>query len=200
MGKLIGSHNSATGEKPVGWLSRLLLPTAKCQTKTIVEQYNYGVRLFDLRITSHKASYNKSDVGYEYNLLGHGISYYDITLDEALSDIRKAAKAKRSNKTVCLIITYEGRLNEEDQQNFVADILDYIESMYYNKFCVLQIAVKRPKWKLLYDNKNAGVTYSTDYFRYDKWYKYLLPFPKLWKRWQKYSDTGRRTFSLRDFV
>lgn len=47
--KLIGTHDSATGEKPTWW-SALLTPFARTQSKTIKEQYDAGCRLFDIRV------------------------------------------------------------------------------------------------------------------------------------------------------
>lgn len=47
----IATHNSVTGEKSF-WLSWLLIPFARTQTKTIFHQYAAGCRMFDLR-TKH---------------------------------------------------------------------------------------------------------------------------------------------------
>ena len=48
---ILGSHNSWSYLKPQKWWMRLLSFTAKCQCKTIEEQYEkYGVRCFDLRL------------------------------------------------------------------------------------------------------------------------------------------------------
>ena len=61
----IATHNSGTGEKSGGWLSRLFFIFAKCQSKTLVEQYNAGVRLFDLRIRKNKKQHSSSRAGRE---------------------------------------------------------------------------------------------------------------------------------------
>lgn len=195
---IIGSHNSATGEKPVGWLSRLLLPTARCQNKTIVEQLIAGVGLFDLRVTdkyldeSRKVRRMKGipDLG---NLLGHGQSVYDITLEDALRTINDGTHF------TYVIVTFEGATTARMMDCFTRQLTTLIGSL---KFVYLvQVAVKKPHWKTYADYSiKYGVYYTADYFKYDKWYKYLLPFPRLWKRWQKYTDTGYWTFSLRDFV
>lgn len=48
---ILASHNSWSYLTPIKWWQKLLFFTAKCQRKTIVEQYNdYNVRCFDLRI------------------------------------------------------------------------------------------------------------------------------------------------------
>ena len=46
----IATHDSATGEKGRGFLSFLVTPFAKTQSKTIKEQYDAGCRSFDIRV------------------------------------------------------------------------------------------------------------------------------------------------------
>ena len=46
----IATHDSATGEKGQGFLSWLITPFAKTQSKTIKEQYDVGCRMFDIRV------------------------------------------------------------------------------------------------------------------------------------------------------
>ena len=46
----IATHDSATGERGQGFLSWLVTPFAKTQSKTIKEQYEAGCRMFDIRI------------------------------------------------------------------------------------------------------------------------------------------------------
>lgn len=47
----LGTHNSMTYQKPSGdWKKITMWPFAKCQSLTYEQQYDFGVRLFDLRI------------------------------------------------------------------------------------------------------------------------------------------------------
>lgn len=46
----IATHDSATGERGQGFLSWLITPFAKTQSKTIKEQYDAGCRMFDIRV------------------------------------------------------------------------------------------------------------------------------------------------------
>ena len=51
------THNSGTGEKLVWWqrpFSALLNATARCQSMTIKEQLDFGVKFFNLQITKYK--------------------------------------------------------------------------------------------------------------------------------------------------
>lgn len=47
---ILGSHNSWSFLPPKKWWQRLIAFTARCQRLTIREQYDFGVRCFDLRI------------------------------------------------------------------------------------------------------------------------------------------------------
>lgn len=47
---ILGSHNSWSFLPPKKWWQKVLAFTARCQRKTIQEQYELGVRCFDLRI------------------------------------------------------------------------------------------------------------------------------------------------------
>lgn len=51
---MIATHNSGTGERGGGLLSLLLTPFVRCQSKTLVEQYKSGTRLFDIRDGTQK--------------------------------------------------------------------------------------------------------------------------------------------------
>lgn len=47
---MLGSHNSFSYLKPEKWWMRIFNPWAKCQSKTLKEQYEAGVRVFDIRV------------------------------------------------------------------------------------------------------------------------------------------------------
>ena len=70
---IYGTHNSATGGKLLWWLKPLawiINPTSKCQDKTIQEQLQDGVKLFNLQVAyingkwrfSHGLALYKEDV------------------------------------------------------------------------------------------------------------------------------------------
>lgn len=70
----LASHNSWSYLPPTKWLMRLLSFVAKCQAKNIREQYEDGVRLFDLRVRfTH----------YGFLILAHGLAEYDASGLEA---------------------------------------------------------------------------------------------------------------------
>ena len=47
---IIGTHNSMTFLPPEHWYGWFMIPFARCQNKTIEEQWYDGARCFDLRI------------------------------------------------------------------------------------------------------------------------------------------------------
>ena len=66
---ILGTHNSATGGRLLWWLrplAWLINPTSKCQDKTIQEQLQDGVRLFNLQVARHNGVWRFS----------HGLALY----------------------------------------------------------------------------------------------------------------------------
>lgn len=76
---ILGSHNSWSYLKPKHWWMRLIAFAARCQCKTIQEQYDLGVRCFDLRVRFDK---------YEITCVAHGVVEYKIDLSELTSQLK----------------------------------------------------------------------------------------------------------------
>lgn len=89
----IATHDSATGEKGKGFLSWLVTPFSKTQSKTIKEQYDAGCRSFDIRAMK---------VGDEW-ICAHGLWKSERTLEDIIREI--ALFEDRCQ--VC--VTYEGK-------------------------------------------------------------------------------------------
>ena len=73
-----GTHNSATGGQLVWWLrplAWLVNATSKCQTKSIAEQLEDGVRLFNLQVTKYNGEW----------VFSHGTAIYKEELLPTLS-------------------------------------------------------------------------------------------------------------------
>lgn len=84
---ILGTHNSATGGKLLWWLRPLawvINPTSKCQDKTIEEQLNDNVKLFNLQI-----AYN----GKRW-CFSHGLALYKEDVIETIAKMRACASAK----------------------------------------------------------------------------------------------------------
>jgi len=74
---ILGSHNSWSYLPVRKWWMKPLSFTARCQSKTIREQYDLGVRCFDLRVRWERWQFR----------VAHGIVEYDITESQLMDDL-----------------------------------------------------------------------------------------------------------------
>lgn len=84
---IFGTHNSATGGELLWWLKPLawvINPTSKCQSKTIGEQLEEGVKLFNLQVSYVNGEWRFS----------HGLAVYKEDVFETLAKMRACATAK----------------------------------------------------------------------------------------------------------
>lgn len=109
---ILGSHNSWTYLPPKKWWMFPFKFTAKCQDCNIIEQYNLGVRCFDLRVR-----FNKSKL-----LVAHG--FFEYKIDQNL--LFKQLKWLNSCENISVRILHEVRT-----KNFY--IKESIES--FQNFC-----------------------------------------------------------------
>ena len=82
-----GTHNSATGGKLLWWLrpfAWVINPTSKCQDRTIKEQLEDGVKLFNLQVAYDGERWRFS----------HGLALYKEDVFETLAMMRSCATAK----------------------------------------------------------------------------------------------------------
>lgn len=82
-----GTHNSATGGKLLWWLRPLawvINPTSKCQDKSIDEQLEDGVKLFNLQVAY---------VGGKWRFT-HGLAIYKEDVIETIAKMRACATPK----------------------------------------------------------------------------------------------------------
>lgn len=181
----IGTHNSATGEKGRGLLSWLVTPFAKCQKKTIREQYKAGCRLFDIRIRQ---------VGQEL-LCAHGLWTSNRNAIDILQEL--------DNLGECYVmLTYEGKLSTEQSiKDFIA-ITDIIKKIFKN-ILFLEVSVKKGtnnKWQTLvkseYSCANRKGFISLDG---SSWHT-LLPIPWLWCKVVPLQPFNKDIYTLIDFL
>ena len=127
---IIGSHNTMSYMKPKHWWMKPFLFMAKCQDKTIEKQYEYGARLFDLRLVFDK----NGNVGF-----AHGLFSFQGNLDEVLSYLN--SKMER---------VYVRILNERDKnydlfkKKCMQIKLKYPHIMFIG-------GINKKDWKQLYD-------------------------------------------------
>lgn len=155
---MLATHNSATGERPRNLWARLFPMVAKCQDKTIKEQYDAGARLFDIRVRW---------IGGMLRCC-HGLAVYDKTLQEVLNELKM-------NPTVWVMVTYEGMLSEDGEDAFFNTVLDECEA--YGVNCG-HVSMKYPEWNIISPSPRQP-SCAQNYTKIVGW-RMLWPFPRFW--------------------
>lgn len=153
MGKLIASHNSATGEPGRGLLSWLMTPFARCQSKTIKEQLEAGCTYFDLRIKKYKGEW----------ALGHG----PWICKTPLLDILKIL----STHNVYVRFGCE----EEPPEGFI----DYVKDLCKEYNLKLESIYAKPSFHCIYNNETVKMTEKFKAINMDN-KRWLFPVPKVY--------------------
>lgn len=155
----IATHNSITGEKGHGILSWLGTPFARCQSKTIAEQYKAGCRYFDIRVKYTKRGW----------ICSHGLWESKRDLHDILNQIDAFGNCY-------VMLTYEG----EPIEGFL-DMIDAEIVSYYNKITFTSINAKKPTWQCLRVYNNVSLKSEYKILDGSTWHTYL-PIPWLWKK------------------
>lgn len=161
----IATHDSGTGERGLTIFHDMFSFFSKCQDKTIVEQWNNGVRYFDLRVSKSLH-------------LAHGLWESKITLEEVLNGLNELAKDDSKNPTY-IMITIERNYNDE----IIYELVSYLRSLKkkYSNLIFISINRKRPKWETIVFYKQVKCV--SDYLSVPwitEWKKINL---KNWKRY-----------------
>lgn len=118
---ILGSHNSWSFLKPKKWFMRPFAFTARCQEKTIKEQYDLGVRCFDLRFRVKNGKL----------VFAHGFMVYDMKLYELIDTL-----AWLNRKGDCYVrVLHEARNKKQytnESKAMFAHYCDYFELWYPN--------------------------------------------------------------------
>lgn len=178
----IGTHNSGTGEKSKGIISWLVRPFAKTQSKTILEQYDAGCRLFDLRV-----KYDGDRL-----VLAHGLWKSSKTVDDILWDLETLGEE------VYVSIAYEGSITGAKRKIFLDEISFSSEHLKYVK--IVEIAVKKPVWETL--KSINPIETKQDFIVLDgrSWHTYI-PIPWLWnKLYTNKHKFNEEVFTYVDFL
>lgn len=138
---------------------RLLTPWSKCQNKTIAEQYNAGVRYFDVRI-----AFNKNG---SIRLVHNWVKYPSSELFEALRTL--------NNKSdVYFRVLLDMRKKPKGVEN-TADILrwfyGFLDYIMLNTTINISKAIIFWNWKHIIDNGIEVTEYHASVS--GKWYEYI---------------------------
>lgn len=176
----IGTHNSATGEQGRGWLSWLVTPFVKCQSKTIREQYLAGCRMFDIRVKWIEGRL----------VCAHGLWRSRRLAYSILSEIDKLGDC-------IVILTYEGGLSEHEQTDFVECAT--LMKANFPHITWREVCVKKG-WKCILPSETKERN-TKDFATKDKsWMFCLVPIPWLWKVFSCRPKFNNDEYKMVDFL
>lgn len=182
---MLGSHNSATGERPSGLLSWLLTPFAQCQSRTVAEQFSEGCRYYDFRFVHSRGRLR----------FAHGLWRSSANVMSVLRNLNSLAE--HDERRTYVMVSYEGSLDDVHRSVFI----DYIHVLFASlpSLVLTEINVKRPKWSNLV--RHDGPAYRQGYMCLDghSWHT-LIPVPRLWHRVFGVPGNVDGVFTFRDFV
>ena len=188
---IIGTHNSMTYLRPQKWYGWFMIPFARCQRKTIEEQWYDGARCFDLRIRFTKQ-------GKPY--FAHGL--YECTHEARPFDVLRL---------LCkLILRY-------NQPGFVRLILEDPDKQNHNVFYFKQFCdVSRQYYKKIhffggnrkgdwaqiveFDYKPNLTQYVGSMMEDARWYEKIMPFAYAWRRNKKNKQNPQGDIAIYDFI
>lgn len=180
----IGTHDTLTCYKGKGIISKLVTVFAKCQSKSLTEQYDAGARYFDFR-----AIYDKKLKTY---IAAHGIWKSNISIREAVRTLNNYIKGDE----FCYIsITLEKGIVDDEFVAYVEDI-----RQTFNKAIVCEINQKKPKW-INIKRYDSVVTHQC-FLALDgrSWHTYL-PIPWLWNKLYRNKFVPKENaYNLYDFL
>lgn len=114
---MLGSHNSLTYLPCRKWWMYLINWAAKCQNKSLIEQYIQGVRYFDIRI--------KCDKNIGKFILAHGIVEYKGDIDnDVLLVLNDLAAFTKENIYIRFVLEYNKSPN--DCATKIISFTDYV--------------------------------------------------------------------------
>lgn len=160
----------------------MLNPFARCQSLSIEEQYNMGVRMFDIRVRPHTGE------------AAHGLVTYDVDVDKVL--IWLDVMAKSEHTTIYIRLCCEdlciSNYNDGYELLWFADYFEHCEQTYRNiKFCggymksgwTKVINVRDPEYLELYRTFNVYKSHHGWKNKLKSIVEYIChPTPKYWAR------------------
>lgn len=194
---IIGTHNSMTYLRPQKWYGWFIIPFARCQRKTIEEQWHDGARCFDLRIRFTKQ-------GEPY--FAHGLyeCTHKVKFIDVLTQLDKLILRDGQRAFVRLI------LEDPDKQNH--------NVVYFKAFCQAwethQAFHTVNKWIHFFGGNRKGDWAQIVEFDYKpnltqyvgsmmedaRWYEKIMPFAYAWRRNKKNKQNPQGDIAIYDFI
>ena len=196
---IIGTHNSMTYLPPEHWYGWFMIPFARCQRKTIEQQWDNGARCFDLRIRFTKQ-------GEPY--FAHGL--YECTHKanpaHVLEDLYKLMLRDNEQAFVRLI------LEDPDKQNHNVYYFEQLcrtwethqarQSVTTNKVLRFFGGNRKGDWAQIvdFDYKPNLIQYVGSMMEDARWYEKIMPFAYAWRRNKKNKNNSQYDIAIYDFI
>ena len=196
---IIGTHNSMTYLPPEHWYGWFMIPFARCQRKTIEQQWDNGARCFDLRIRFTKQ-------GEPY--FAHGL--YECTHKanpaHVLEDLYKLMIRDNEQAFVRLI------LEDPDKQNHNVYYFEQLcrtwethqarQSVTTNKVLRFFGGNRKGDWAQIvdFDYKPNLIQYVGSMMEDARWYEKLMPFAYAWRCNKKNKQNPQGDIDIYDFI
>jgi len=170
----LASHNSWSYARPKYWYMYPFRFMARCQKHSIINQWNAGVRMFDLRLFFSKDGL----------LIRHGILSFDISVEKLLADLQFLNdKGKQEPVYVRVLLEQNHKVkSQEYQEEKFTEFCEMIDRTF-NKIYFLE-GRRKYDWKQLYNSHfitpNITHCYSSTTSMFgsnkNKWYAKLDDF------------------------
>ena len=184
------SHNTFSYAEPLQWWLRPFAFVARCQSKTLTEQVEAGIRVFDLRIRQDKNG--EWVIAHNAFIYARGIKvvYYLEQLDEV---------ARESDLPVYVRVLHEVRNRRQEKYSSSIDfnnLCDWLNRTYRNiRFFGGQRVMD---WRQDYVFQPQNEIDYTELHASMRWPKYLHWWPWLYAR--LYNGRNEREFADKDMV
>lgn len=144
-----GTHDTMTfQESDDGWV--------RCQTKNIEEQFNLGIRFFDIRLV-FPAQMAISDQDFPPLISCHGDSWFEINFNQIIEHLQTLL---HQNPTECIIVSIKNEAGNAPQAfaDLVRGIINCYEDIWYHGNIVPTLHDVRGKAVLL--RRYSGTTFD----------------------------------------
>ncbi len=199
---MIGTHDSATGEKGKGFLSWLVQPFSRTQDLTLNGQFRAGARYFDLRIALKDGKWYAA----------HGLWTSEKTFEELMQELDTAIcnsrgyyRHERQSICVTVDVTLERNCKKHLKafREFAANkLIDIQAGLNYVKFRLVSTKYnEKGDWELLLNLSPEYCRPCVHRFknlRIGKWAS-LFPLPRFWDKRKPFAY-DREVINMYDFL
>lgn len=157
---MLGSHNTLSYLPPVNLWGKMTKPWGKCQDKNIEEQYNSGVRYFDIRVRQ---------IRNVWHIVHNKIDYGNMWLEK-----HQAIFKYIGEKQVPIRLIYDQRTTPKMYEEYERGcFLGLIAELKKRFNIVIDSAITYWDWRE-YINESMCFIMEHHASVYAKWYEYIL--------------------------